>query len=145
MRWPAYAGIVARLSFVRHKVRQSYISRTVWPRITKLCSDIQADLLYRVCDGCDVTSYFRSAFMEVLENVISKCHKILNTHRRQLASQTGRIWQHELLPVGFKMQLGTAQKCVTGAASIKAHNSITVWHKIESNDSLNTTECLPRM
>ena len=32
--WPAYAGIVI-LAVVRNKVRQSYIQRMVWSRITK--------------------------------------------------------------------------------------------------------------
>ena len=33
MWWPSYAGVVRRRSFIRHKVRQSYTSRTVWSRI----------------------------------------------------------------------------------------------------------------
>ena len=33
----------------------------------------------------------------------------------------------------------------TGATGIEAHNSVTVLHKITSNDTLNLTECLPRL
>ena len=31
-----------------------------------------------------------------------------------------------------------------GVISIEAHNSVMVWGKIASNDTLNLTECLPR-
>ena len=58
-------------SFTRHKVRQSYVSRTVWHRISKFYTDIQTEVLYSHT-RYDVTSCFRSAFIEVrkmLENV----------------------------------------------------------------------------
>ena len=42
---------------VHHKVSGSNISRTVWPRITKFCTDVLADLVYRHT-GYDFTSYF---------------------------------------------------------------------------------------
>ena len=51
------AIVVGVRSFVRRKVRWSYISKTVWPRITKLQKDTQADLLY-VVTGYYVTSCF---------------------------------------------------------------------------------------
>ena len=51
-----------------HKVSGSYTSRTVW-RITKFIwkSTIRAGLIYSHT-VCDVTSYFRSAVMEVRKN-----------------------------------------------------------------------------
>ena len=52
---------------VRNKVRQSYNSRTVCPRITMLYRHGRAHLPY-TCTGYDVTRYFRSA---------AKCNYIL--------------------------------------------------------------------
>ena len=48
-----------RLFVVRHKMRQSYIWRIVWPRMAKFYMDIHADQLC-IHTGYDVTSYFRS-------------------------------------------------------------------------------------
>ena len=49
-----------RPSFVvRHRVRQSYISRIVWPIINKFYADIKTDRLY-IHTGYGVTIYFRS-------------------------------------------------------------------------------------
>ena len=74
--------------------------------------------------GYDVTSYFRSAFIEVRKNG-RKCRlrqlwaeflhnglsdddeKNLSTYWGQLASQVCRIWHHWLIPVGCKLQLNT--------------------------------------
>ena len=58
---------------VHHKVSGSNISRTVWLRITKFHRYIHTDMLYSHT-GYDVTSYFRSPFIEVrktTENVAS--------------------------------------------------------------------------
>ena len=57
------AGVVVVVVVIRrrrsYKVRQSYISRTLWPKIAKFCVDIHTNLLY-VHARYDVTSYFRS-------------------------------------------------------------------------------------
>ena len=47
--------------------KKSNNSTTVKPRITKFCRDIVAELGYSHT-RYDVTSYFRSAFIEVQEN-----------------------------------------------------------------------------
>ena len=46
-------------SFVCHEVRQSYVLRTVSPRITKFYTDIHASLLY-THTGYDLIKYFMS-------------------------------------------------------------------------------------
>ena len=63
MWWPAYAGVIV----VRHKVRQSYISRTVWPRNTKIYTTLHTGRLY-YNTGYDLTDYFRLAVIEVKIN-----------------------------------------------------------------------------
>ena len=52
------------LIVVRNKVRQSCISRTVWPRIAKLYRNLYT---CRVCDrtGYDITTYFRPEVIDV--------------------------------------------------------------------------------
>ena len=60
------------VSFVRHKVKQSYSSRMVCPRINKFYSDIHTDLLY-ISTVYDVTIYFRSEVIaiQIVENADS--------------------------------------------------------------------------
>ena len=48
---------------VHHKVSASYITITVWPRITKFDRDIHTDP-HDNRTRCDVNRYFRSAFIE---------------------------------------------------------------------------------
>ena len=55
MSWPAYASVVVR----RHKVRQSHLSRTLWPRIIKFYVGTHTDLFY-IHTRYDVTYCFRS-------------------------------------------------------------------------------------
>ena len=50
--------------------------------------------------------------VEYMENGLSDGHAILHTYRGHPVSQTScRIWRHQLLSAGCKMQLSTAQKC----------------------------------
>ena len=58
-----YAGVVVVVA-VRHKVRQSYISRTVWPRLTKFGMILHTGWIYNPT-GNDVTIYFRSEVIDV--------------------------------------------------------------------------------
>ena len=51
-------------SVVHYKVCGSYISRPVWPRISKFYMDIHTDLVFSHAKY-DVTSYFQSVFIEV--------------------------------------------------------------------------------
>ena len=68
MQCPAYAGVVV---VVRHKVRQSYISRTIWARITKFYRRIHTELHY-IWTGHDVTNYFQSEVTaKTVENTAS--------------------------------------------------------------------------
>ena len=51
------------VSFVRHNVKQSYISRAVSPRIAKFYMGVHAYLVYSHY-GYDVISYFRWIFIK---------------------------------------------------------------------------------
>ena len=57
---------------VHHKVSRSYISRMVWPRITKCHTEIHTDSLCRHI-WYDVKSYFQSALIEVWKKNGRKC------------------------------------------------------------------------
>ena len=62
---PSVGGIVVVVVvIVRHKVGQSYISRTFRPKINKFYRNLQAVWLY-LRTGYDVTDYFRLAVIEV--------------------------------------------------------------------------------
>ena len=55
---PAYAGgVVVVVIVVRHKVRQSYVSTTVWPTITKFCANLYTGLVFNHT-GYDVNIFF---------------------------------------------------------------------------------------
>ena len=120
--WP----YVTLVSFAHHKVRQSYILRTVWPRITRFYTDMHTDLI-DICTRYDATSCFRWLQVEFLENGLCEYQQILHAYRGQSAPQTCWIWCHQLLPVGCKTQLNTAQKCVKWVrADQECNNSATV-------------------
>ena len=57
------ACVVVVVYVVRNKVRQSYISRTVRPRIIKFCANLCTRLVHNHT-GYDVTMYFRSEVIE---------------------------------------------------------------------------------
>ena len=56
--------VVVVVVVVRNKVRQSYISRTVLPRITKFYTHLHTHRVYNHT-GHDVTRYFQSEVMDV--------------------------------------------------------------------------------
>ena len=112
---------------VHHRVRQSYISRTFWPRITKFDMEFHTDLL---CSHTrhDMTNYFRA---EVIAKKRQKCHlrqlqveflengfnRVSHNFTRlsgtvHSAPQTYWIWRCLPFPVGCKMHLKTVQQCV---------------------------------
>ena len=70
MPWGPSAGVVV---VVCQKVRLSYISKMVWPEITKFYKSLHTRRTYEHT-GYDVTSYFQSAFIAVrktTENAVS--------------------------------------------------------------------------
>ena len=84
MWWPLSASIVI---VIHHKVSNLYISRMIWPRVTKYDMDIHTDQLYSQT-GCDIIGYFLS---EVIGKRLSKmspsmalldfCHQRLPPHQ----------------------------------------------------------------
>ena len=116
-------------SFVRHKVRQSYISKTVWPRIPKFYRNLQID---RVFNHTTLTA----------SGGISQEHFKWGSRNFTWLSWTAPTNLPEMtslaISVYCKMQLvlhKSVQK--SGMAGIEAHNATTVWGKITT---LNLTE-----
>ena len=80
-----------------HKVRQFYISRMIWHRISKFYANIHAIRIYKHT-RYDVTSYFRPEVwktaendasydfgLNILENGLSENHEILRIYHKQSA------------------------------------------------------------
>ena len=102
MWWLEYAVVVA----VRQKVRLSYISITVWPRITTFYKNRHTGRIYK-STGQTVTVPFMSEVISVrktAENDASTAptynHPNWHIHPYPRFEQPYRIWRHRLLPVG---------------------------------------------
>ena len=61
-----------------------------------------------------------------LENGFCEDNKILQTYQGRLGSEICRTRRHQLLPVGCKIQLNTAQKCVKRVQSTKESINLTI-------------------
>ena len=64
--------------------------------------------------------------VELVDNSLSQDHEILHTYLEQSATQRCRILRHWLLPVGCKMQLNTAHKCVKRVRPDKKSNNSAI-------------------
>ena len=107
-----------------YRVRQSYISRTVWPRITEFYRHIHADLP-NIGTGYDATNCFRS---EATENKLSKM---------PLQTASGGISRQRFMRVSPNF---TRLSWITGptnllditstVASGRLQNAINYWTKV---------------
>ena len=105
-------------SFDRHKMRQSYISRTVWRRITEFYVNINTGQLYNQTQQ-DITSYFQSESVDVPKMAENDACEGFNLESLNLTNvsicrrceQPCRIWRHWLLPVGCSRSLKSGRKC----------------------------------
>ena len=66
------------------KMRQSYISKTVWPRITKFYVNIRSRQIYNQT-WYDVTMYFRSEVIDVRKRAVNDVFDGFNLESRKLA------------------------------------------------------------
>ena len=124
---PASAGVVHRSSITKWATRISWerfglespdFKRISTPNDSTAMSDMTTldtssrKLSQKNCRKCR----FRWLQVEFLEKGLSEDQE-----------QICQIWQYQLLPVGCKMQLDTAQKCVRWVRPAKAsNNSATV-------------------
>ena len=119
-----YAGVV-RSFVVRHKVKQLYISITIWPRITKFYTDIHTDRVYN-STGYDIINYFLSDVIYVQKRTKMTLPTATGAISRELfrsalsnfRSLSGIIGLTNLsdttslaASLGYKTQLTTVQKC----------------------------------
>ena len=112
-------------------VRRSSSSITKWTaRMSRELIDLESPNFTRTCKltystatlytGYEVINNFRfgSHREKIVENAADFfLAKILHTYQKQSPSQSCLIRSYELLPVGFKMQLNCAQKCVKRSMS----------------------------
>ena len=79
--------------------------------------------------------HLRRLQVEFLENGLSEGRPILHTYRGQLSSQTCWILRRQLLSVGCKMQLGTAQMCVK---RVRLAYRCIIWSRFEARSPVMT-------
>ena len=95
-----------------YKVRQSHISRAVWPRITKFHTNLHTPDMTSLCTSGRKLWTFEKQPKMTPPTASTYNHQNWHIHPYRHPDQSYRIWRHWLLPVG-----SYCEKTVENAAS----------------------------